>query len=307
MQDQEHAVDEYRNGNGGAVVPMGAIPAGAGLEDFNMQEQGIIPRVTIVQPMTNDKGPAGTFYHNIHQTNTEAMRVVMLKFGQSRILFASALQSKEDEQRNGRDNRTLCVSRGYDADGGALGGRVPTGGVDIQAESCAQCKWARWGGSGGNQPPKCRLNFDLLCSTYEKHHPFILSVHGVSLQPVRKWVSLLKSSGKSAFSLSVMLDIEEKRGELGKYHQLRWSDPIWLDEVDPERRDMILADLRSQAQEHGHDEAWVQDALAEQIQKVVGAQLWPFFQQWKRYGGVELAEDPDATEAAKDAAGEVPF
>ena len=298
MMQQDRAVQEHEGNGNLPVIPQ---RTGAGLEEFDMMTQGIIPRVTIVQPMTSNQGGPGRFWHNTYQRNLDGMRVVMLVFGMSRILFASRLQTEEERAGN-LDKRILCVSRGK-----GVGGIKPTSGAEIQSELCAQCVHAQWGGTAGNVPPKCQLNFDVLCTTADKHSPFILSVHGVSLAPVRRWVSMLKGSGKNAYSASVQLTVEEDSGPMGKFYRLKVEDTIWLDELDPARLELITAEINNQAQAEGHDENWIQGQIAEQEQKAINAQLYPYYVQWQRFGGVELSVDPAAEEAANDATEEVPF
>jgi hypothetical protein len=250
---------------GAEIAPTGAqtskVPAipeelngFTGLEGIG-NETWIIPRIKIVQP-TSKEGTAGNLRINLTGDEFEELHVVFVKAVQGRILW---------DKDNPGNEKAIC--RSYDFLRPDVSIEVPPSDIcaryvmgtnkkQILKPVCPNAQWV------DNERPACGEVFNLLGIWLEEMLPFWMTLHGTSIQPVRKFLSAIALRRCPLWQFDTMLFTEEQKGDRGKYYIARFASPKPITkELEAEIVDMVLglkdADVKRtvEAEEAAMDEA----------------------------------------------------
>jgi len=224
----------------------------------------IIPRLNIVQKTTPDADPEsiGKLAINITGDATEEMKVVLIKFSKSRVLFP---------EKYSKDNEPLCRSHDFLFPANDIEGAEPMN------DNCQlipgdkkkrACEYANWGAK--NEPPRCQEVWNMLIVDLENYMPMWLSLKSTALAPIRKMVSSISmiSRAKRIPMWGMKFDIKVKFNESdsGDYYTPIFSGLSLLDADDAENMGLIRGELvdvdikdlvePEQAQEAAEEEAF---------------------------------------------------
>jgi len=177
-------------------------PRDLGLENWDTRDF-VLPQLRIRQPTSDvDNVAEGQFYDVLTHEAYDTVHVVFLKSSWGRMYFD-------------RDQGVL-LCRSVD--------RIhPSPSVENPPSSlCATCQYSFW---EDDRPPKCRevLNNILLVSPekefkIENASPYLMTIAGASLKPMRLFVSGLAAKRKPIYSVVTRMSLEKKSGAVGKYY-----------------------------------------------------------------------------------------
>jgi len=218
MESEEKSLDILKHG---ALATHKETP---GAEDFP-QSRIVIPRLIIGQPNNISGFPYGVFVNNLSNETYETLEVVLLKFKQSRTLWAAGKPTPGDEpQCRSADAKTA------DRD---FFGTMPCGRrceephqLCVDDEDEPICKHAKWTHEGR---PDCRLAYHLLLITVDTADVFILTLTGKGISPTNRLISNFKVKGKATYSARFKISLAKGNGE---YYTIKYTDFSWLESPD---------------------------------------------------------------------------
>jgi len=198
-----------------------------------MPDEDRMPRrLRIVQPISH-VGTAGNFRFEPDGEEKAALSIVCIYYWPSRVFFAPIGQAGP---------RVLCRSNdgirpSFWADGSI-------------ADECRLCPRAQYQGPakpGEKKPPMCSSRRNILAVEAGSLRPFVLELHGVSIQPTRAFLSYFQDTGQPLFSASVAISTILQNNDKGKYWQIVFGTPVPLpdDQVEQHRQ---LYELAANAQ-----------------------------------------------------------
>lgn len=193
-------------------------PDELGLENWETRDL-ILPQLRIRQPTSDvDDVPEGTFYNVLTHEYYETLYVIFLKSSWGRLYF------------DREEGVLICKS---------VDRIQPSPSIENPPASvCAACPYSKW---ENNEPPKCRevLNNILMAApdspeTFDIDHfsPYLMTVAGTSLKPMRAFVSALIARKRPIYSVVAKLSLEKKTGNVGKFYVLKISIDRYLSEDD---------------------------------------------------------------------------
>lgn len=148
----------------------------------------------------------------------------MVKAVQGRILW--------DKDNPGND---VALCRSYDF-------LHPDGGVENPpSQACARqamgtnkkqilmpvCPKAKW---NGKERPECGETFNLLCILIDDELPFWITLHGTSIQPVRRYLSAIAIRRYPLWQFQTVLSTEVQTNDRGKYFIAKFDGPTPISE-----------------------------------------------------------------------------
>jgi hypothetical protein len=177
----------------------------------------VIPRIKIVQP-TSKEGTAGALRINLTGDEFTTLPIIVIKAIQGRTMWDP--DPKSDE--------VLC--RSYDfltPDSSIEKPYSPTCAKKITnlrkqemiSPVCDQAKWH------GDEKPACAENYNLLCLQAEDMLPFWITLHGASINVVRKYLSAIALRRCRLFQWQTDLSTEV-RTEPQKHYVAKFSTPL---------------------------------------------------------------------------------
>lgn len=214
-----------------ATVFSGDAPEG--LEDFDMQEDGAIPRIGIVQPTSKVAGTHGYFREVLSGLEHESLAIRILKFSKGRVMFSDDMG--EPPLCRSNDNVRPDV-------------RVENPPADL----CARCPNSRFSSDG--TPPACNKTFNLLALD-DDGMPFWISFKSSALKPTKELLSTLNLHlRKKKLNLrDAMVTITTKRMEgKGVYYVPVFSSQI-IYKPDPEA-DLLYEAFRAKTIDETYQE-----------------------------------------------------
>ena len=168
------------------------------------QEDIIIPRMSIVQP-TSEEGTPGTYRLNLTGDEFNEVTCVFLKQGKGRVLFA---ENREDGVVCASGDRIKPSNHFIDQD-------------TAMALTCADCQMKEWTGENQKTAPKCKETFILLGLDVENGIPFWLQLKSSALKPARMFISAaafrIQKFKIKLCDIQVTLTTKEVKGQQGKY------------------------------------------------------------------------------------------
>ena len=206
----------------------------SGYEDFDSADL-IIPRIKIVQP-TSRKGTAGKFVMNLTEEEFDDFSMVVIKATRSRVLWSDDLDAEEP----------VCRSQDFLNPDPAI--EMPVnescavyalkGDLKVLETICDSAKWT------GGQRPTCNQVFNLLCLSSEDV-PFWISLSGVSIGPVKRYISTIALRRKKLWQFETTITAEE-RLKPTKHYAIKFGPPQALsDERIKTVAELVIA-LKSQ-------------------------------------------------------------
>ena len=240
QQSQELSVIEPTNG--GAMAAYGGAYATeladfTGLESIT-QDTWIIPRIRIVQP-TSREGTAGRLIMNLTGDEYDNLPIVVVKATQGRVLW---------DKKNPGNDEALC--RSYDFL------NPDTASIPVPpSPTCARrvvgargkqstknvCPMAQW---NGKEPPECSETFNLLCLLTDDLLPFWITLHGTSIQPVRRYLSAIALRRCPLWLYETVLSAEQTINDRGKFYVAKFSDTKPISKEDEARLGPVVAGLK---------------------------------------------------------------
>ena len=183
-----------------------------GLENWT-PEDIVIPVLRIVQPTSQWDAEAGTFFDAQTGEVFKEIEAIFVKSSWGRVKF------KDDISEKGID----CKSTN----------RIfPT--VDNPpAQECSKCEYSKWGENG--EPPICKETLNNIIYLIPKEAqspldgiPYLFSVHGMNIKPLKMALSSLITRGKPIYSRVFKLTLELTKNEKGKFYVVKYTPDKWL-------------------------------------------------------------------------------
>ncbi len=185
-----------------------------GLENWT-PEDIVIPVLRIVQPTSKWDAPAGTFYDAQTGEVFEEIDVVFVKSSWGRVKFKDDISEKGIECKSS--------DRLYPS---------PTV-ANPPAKECAKCPYSQWGEDG--EPPICKETLNNIIYLIPKEArspldgiPYLFSVHGMNLKPLKMALSSLITRGKPIYARRFKLTLELTINEKGKFYVVKYTPDKWL-------------------------------------------------------------------------------
>jgi len=183
-----------------------------GLENWT-PEDIVIPVLRIVQPTSQWDADAGTFFDAQTGEVFKEIEVVFVKSSWGRVKFKDDISEKGIE----------CKSSD----------RIFPSVENPPAPECKACIYSRWGADG--EPPACKETINNIIYLISKEAkspldgvPYLFSVHGVNIKPLKLALSSLITRGKPIFSRVFKLTLELTKNEKGKFYVVKYTPDRWL-------------------------------------------------------------------------------
>jgi hypothetical protein len=198
------------------VTPAGREIAGiqaemggfTGTEELTMADM-VVPRYKIVQFMSR-KGDAGNFYKTLTDEQTPAIDAIVVRVQKGRSMW-----------EKGNFEAPVCRSLDFFNPDPRI--EKPQNAICCMPDGTQVCPKGKW--EGKTRPP-CGMTYNLLCIDREDLMPFWLSVHGKSIEPVKRLNTTAMMRGKGKYYIfNVTFTLELQVNEEGKFYVLKISPP----------------------------------------------------------------------------------
>lgn len=206
---------------------------GSGLGDFDQEEDGIVPWISIGQEKTVgiETDEIGKFRSSVEEEVFEELKnLSLITVKKTRCLMPEEFDP---------DNKPLCRSTNY---------VTPMEGGDLEpmSESCKNCEYAKWGRkqSGKPKPPRCSESFNLLFINEEGWICW-QDTHGTALSSVKKFLTKLSQMVNQHGCHAVLFNFSQK---VKRHAAGAWVPEFTIDKEpisDPERREFNLFAVQS--------------------------------------------------------------
>ncbi len=183
-----------------------------GLENWT-PEDIVIPVLRIVQPTSQWDSEPGTFFDAQTGEIFKEIEVVFVKSSWGRVKFKDDISEKGIE----------CKSSD----------RIFPSVDNPPAKECKLCPYSKWGEDG--KPPVCKETLNNIIYLIPKEAkspldgiPYLFSVHGMNLKPLKMALSSLITRGKPIYSRIFKLTLELTKNEKGKFYTVKYTPDRWL-------------------------------------------------------------------------------
>ena len=214
----------------------------------------IIPRMKIVQP-TSKKGTPGNFIMNLTGEEFSQLFIVGIKAEQGRTKWVEGEDKPACRSLNGHVPDPRIEEPSSEVCG--IKKKLKSGKIYFK-ETCPDTIW----GSDGT-PPACGKNFNFLCLDMNLELPFWLAVSGKSIDPLRRYITVINIRRKRLWEFSSIMSLEEVTGGKGRYFVLNFAPPTPLNAEDQEHIIEIVRGLKHETVQRtfdAEDEAEAEDA-----------------------------------------------
>jgi len=226
------------NGNGNPEAAMATttkqgenLPAvreeydGSDLRGFGASDM-VIPRLKIQQPTSKGDASPGTFVDSLTGEWRESADVVFLFATKGRVLW-----DRDDKSAK----EPLCKSNdGFVPDPGIkepLNNCCATGDGGRYVEVCKEAKWYQ-DNNGKGIKPACSMTITLVGVGADAGTPFMLSLHGTSIKPTKRFMSAIMLRRIPVRAARVKLSLRRMEGDKGVYYVPVFSGITWHDPHD---------------------------------------------------------------------------
>lgn len=178
----------------------------------------IVPRFKIVQPVSRE-GTPGHFRCNVTEEEVGELVCAVLTVRKGMVLFAE-----------GNEARALCRSRDALEPDPAIEDPVSEVCAVMQGQRLVPlCEKAKFVGS---QPPECRLTYNVLGLRLDSPHPepFLISLYGTSLRPVRLFLSICRQRRRHLFDVRTTLRLSEVTNTKGRFYVVSFEE---IEDMEP--------------------------------------------------------------------------
>ena len=186
-----------------------------GLENWTVEDI-VLPVIRIIQPTSGWDAPTGTFFDAQTGESWKELEVVFIKSNWGRVKF------KDDISEKGIDCKSLDRI-------------TPSPSIaNPPAKNCEECPFSQWGEDG--KPPVCKetLNNIVYVLNNTKNPldgvPYLFSVHGVNIKPLKMALSSLIVRSKPIYSRIFKLSLELTKNEKGKFYVVKYTPDEFLSE-----------------------------------------------------------------------------
>lgn len=183
-----------------------------GLENWK-PEDIVIPVLRIVQPTSQWDAEAGTFFDAQTGEVFKEIEVVFVKSSWGRVKFKDDISEKGIECKSS-DRNFPSVDNPPSPD-------------------CKSCPYSKWGANG--EPPACKETINNIIYLIPKEAkspldgiPYLFSVHGMNIKPLKMALSSLITRGKPIYSRTFKLTLELTKNEKGKFYTVKYTPDKWL-------------------------------------------------------------------------------
>lgn len=185
-----------------------------GLENWT-PEDIVIPVLRIVQPTSQWEAPMGTFFDAQTGETWEEIKAVFIKSSWGRVKFKDDISEKGIECKSSDRN-------------------FPSPSIENPpAQECSKCPYSKWGEDG--EPPICKETLNNIIYMIPKEAkspldgiPYLFSVHGMNLKPLKMALSSLITRGKPIYSRIFNLTLELTKNEKGKFYVVKYTSDRFL-------------------------------------------------------------------------------
>jgi len=187
----------------------------------------IIPRLIVSQDQ-HKLSPelTGRLYCDVTGDAKDKMKMVIIKFTKSRVLFPEKYK---------KDNDPLCRSHNFTMPADDIDGASP------MSENCTSCEYAKWGKD--NTPPSCQECWNMLVVDLDAYMPMWFTVKSKALKPTRKIISALKmrtgAKRLPVWNLSFDVAVDVSPGDSGDAYIPVFSGLAELSDDDKENMQII--------------------------------------------------------------------
>lgn len=181
----------------------------------------IVPRFKIVQPVSRE-GTPGYFRSNVTGEELSEIDCVVLTVRKGMVLFGE-----------GADGRAVCRSRDALTPDPSLEYPIADFCNVVQNRRlvpvCDKAKFM------DGIPPECKLTYNVLGLRLEDdlEEPFLITLHGTSLRPVRMFLSACRQRRRHLFDIRCALRLSETVNTKGRFYVASFED---IEDVEPSGR-----------------------------------------------------------------------
>ena len=186
-------------------------------QDFGLEnwtpEDIVIPVMRIVQPTSQWDAETGTFFDAQTGEIFKEIEVVFVKSSWGRVKFKDDISEKGIECKS-TDRNFPSVD-------------------NPPAPQCKDCPYSKWGEDG--EPPVCKETLNNIIYLIPKEAqspldgiPYLFSVHGMNIKPLKMALSSLITRGKPIYSRVFKLTLELTKNEKGKFYVVKYTPDRWL-------------------------------------------------------------------------------
>lgn len=173
-----------------------------GMEGLGQQDM-VLPRKSIIQPISEKEGTRGHFYDNVSGESVAKILAVILRISRGATKWNRDLSNKTPECRS------------YDGLTGTTYG--PCNHCQFNAEVNPDL-WELRGDEAKTK--RCNRGYELLCADCADDTMFLLSARGMSVKPLKTFITALVKKRKSPFAVQVGLEADKKSDSRGNYYVL---------------------------------------------------------------------------------------
>lgn len=215
---QDARFPEFGQGKTGLVV---ATPASREIAQIQAEMGGftgsegltlsdmVVPRYKIVQP-TSKKGTQGNFFKVLTEEEVPAIDAIVIRVEKGRVMWDP-----------GNMEEPICRSLDYFHPDPRI--ETPQNAICCTGDGKQVCSKGEW---RGKTKPECNMTYALLCIDRNDFMPFWLTVHGTSVEPVKRLNTTANFRGKGKFYIfNVTFSLEQQINDKGKYYVLKISPP----------------------------------------------------------------------------------
>ncbi|MHB1131681.1 MAG: hypothetical protein ACYC4L_04765 [Chloroflexota bacterium] len=184
-----------------------------GMEDLGQADM-ILPRRSIIQPTSDHEGAKGTFFDNVSEECVPRIHAVILRISRGATKWGADLSSKTPECRS------------YDGLTGTAYG------------ACNRCQFNAevnqdlWDLGGNDAKTKrCSRGYEILAVDTADQSMFLLGIRGMSVKPLKGFITKLAKKARPPFTLVTGLGTEKHVDAKGNYFTLTFDT---VQELTPE-------------------------------------------------------------------------
>lgn len=178
----------------------------------------IVPRFKIVQPVSRE-GTPGRFRSNVTGEELDEIACVVLAVRKGMVLFGE-----------GTEGKAICRSRDALSPDPSLEYPISDFCSVIQNRRLVPvCEKAKF---QNGTPPGCKLTYNVLGLRIEgsQPEPFLMTLHGTSLRPVRMFLSVCRQQRRHLFDIQCTMRLTETVNTKGRFYVVSFED---IGEVEP--------------------------------------------------------------------------
>lgn len=169
----------------------------AGLEAMDSSDL-VLPRARVLQPTSKLDGERGHFHFNLTGECKPQIKAVLVDFTKTRVYWSDTL-----------GDRPFCASDDTRAPRADYAGKY--------ADACETCPWAQ---RVNDEPSACQLHYNFLAVDLEDNTPFIITLHGKSIQHAKAILTYFRIKKRALFEEPVIITSVDSKNDKGRFYEI---------------------------------------------------------------------------------------